>query len=308
MKELLAAFLILIVSPALAHDMRGLGHKSMQINAKVSHAVIRNQAERQADPDAKYIFQRLLLWKQGQRLKACFMDGTAAEKAHVIGAAAELLRRTTANLHFDFGSAPNYRACDFSKTPIDDVRVSFAYGCCNAYVGRNAHSPDPYVQQGPSINLEGILLQPDKQRIAMHELMHVMGFEHEHQAPDSPCEGEFIKEEIKKNTGWDDATYEVNLKPLARDHRSYKWSANDENSLMQYYFLETELKNGKNSPCFTGNNMVPSQRDIEGAQDAYPQGTARVAPARTKALMFGIAGSNAPAEVRDLARALATLD
>src|SRR5690349_19485724 len=103
LRKLFATVLTWVASPALAHDMRGLGHKSMEINARVTHAILGNQAEQQADPEAKYVYQRLLLWKRGQRLKACFMDGTAAEKTHVIGAVAELLQRTKANLHFDFG-------------------------------------------------------------------------------------------------------------------------------------------------------------------------------------------------------------
>jgi hypothetical protein len=134
--------------------------------------------------------------------------------------------------------------------------------------------------------------------------MHAGGFEHEHQAPDTPCK--FNKKAILARTGWSDQQYETNLQPLDKDSHAYKWTTYDNKSVMKYYFKPDELEDGEQSSCYSGENLKPSVRDIRGLQDAYTAPNVR--GDRERALIGGISSSSAPQPIRDLARALRQLD
>ncbi len=211
--------LVIAVAPkAAAHDLRSLGDQSLKISDLASTARLLELAATQPDPEARSVYARLLLWKTGATLKACFFDGTLAERDFFVRTTEELLSSSKANLKVDFGATPDYRGCN-DPGRRGDMRVSFSHGCCSAYVGRNAHYPIKDVLNGPTIKLEGILAeQPDRaKQVVMHEVMHAWGFEHEHQAPDAPCE--FNKKLIQARTGWDDEEYRTNLARIDRDSR-----------------------------------------------------------------------------------------
>jgi hypothetical protein len=289
-----------------AHDIKGLANPSVKLAADLNVRSLQLLADKQPDPDARYVYSRLLLWTPSQALRSCFINGTSEEREFVVRTARELLDGKGVNLSFDFGLGPQYRACS-EVGRRSDVRVSFQDSCCAAYIGRTAHHPQ--VKDGPSVFLQGVLsFDPEKQRqIVMHELLHVIGFDHEHQSPAVNCEQEFDKAKILAAYGWTEAEFATNLKQLERDTHSYTWSVYDTTSIMKYYFDPAFLKKGQQSPCYSSENYLPSDRDYEGLRNAYPAAAA-VGPDRSRAVMGDIAASNSPAAVRELARELRSLD
>ena len=289
-----------------AHDVRGLSNPSVKLATELNIRLLQQLAQKEQDPDARYVYSRLLLWTPGQALRSCFMNGTREERELIVKTAGELLNGKDVNLSFDFGSPPQYRACSESGRR-SDVRVSFQNSCCAAYIGRTSHSPQ--VKDGPSVFLEGVLqYDADKRRqTVMHELLHAIGFDHEHQSPAVDCEQEFNKSKILAAYGWNDADFKTNLQQLERDSHSYTWSSYDNKSIMKYYFDPKLLNNGQQSPCYSPENYLPSDRDYEGLRNAYPAAAA-VEPSRSRAALGTVAGSNSPAAVRDLARELQSLE
>jgi hypothetical protein len=299
--------LVLWSVPVAGHDLRGLGDNSLKISDLVSSERLQELAAAQADPEARSVYAQLLLWRRGSTLKACFFSGTQEERNFFVGTTAELITLSKVNLKVDFGAAPAYRYCS-EPGRAADMRVSFSHGCCSGYVGRLAHYPESDVLNGPTIKVEGILADGSDRakKTIMHEVMHSWGFEHEHQAPDAPCE--FNKAVVQIKTGWSDDEYADNLERLNRNVRFYKWTSYDNDSIMKYFFPADELKDGTNSPCYSQENLVPSARDIKGLQDAYPSMPPAISRQRERALVGGIATSDAPKPIRDLARALRQLD
>lgn len=289
-----------------AHDIRGLANPSIKLAQDLNIRSLQLLADKQPDPDARYVYSRLLLWTPGQALRSCFRNGTDEEREFVVRTARQMLDGKEVNISFDFGSGPQYRACSEAGRR-SDVRVSFQDACCAAYVGRTSHHPQ--VKDGPSVFLQGILgYEPNKRRqIVMHELLHALGFDHEHQSPATNCEKEFDKDKILAAYGWTETDFRTNLKQLERDTHSYTWSSYDTKSIMKYYFEVTFLKKGQQSPCYSPENYLPSERDYEGLKNAYPQ-VAAVGTDRARAVLGNIAASDSPAAVRELASELRALE
>src|SRR5467141_3158744 len=125
----LVTFLAALVGPfsgLSAHDIGGLANKSIALSNELNISALTKLGNQQADPGAKYVFSRLLLWSPGQTLKACFSGGTVAEKELVRTSVVKLLDGKGVNIVIDFGSAPSYRSCDGAG---GDLRISFSAGC-----------------------------------------------------------------------------------------------------------------------------------------------------------------------------------
>jgi Astacin (Peptidase family M12A) len=296
----------LSISTPSAHDIGGLANKSIALSNELNVSALTKLANQQREPGARYVFSRLLLWTIGQQLKACFYEGTADEKDAVVQAVHKLLDGKGVNIGIDFGAATSYRPCDGPGASGGDLRISFSRGCCAAYIGRTALAPD--VKGGPSIFLQGVTkYDPDiAQQTIMHEVMHALGFNHEHQSQQSPCK--FKKDEIEAAYGWSDQQYETNLKQLEQSSRSYTWSSYDPTSIMKYYFKPEYLVDGEQSKCYSTNNLLPSSRDYDGLKLAYPQAPPPISKQQTREALDVIAASQAPAQVKALARELRKLE
>src|SRR4051812_41132695 len=94
------------ISPVSGHDIRGLGDNSQKISDLVATSRLLELAGTQVDPEARSVYARLLLWKTGDTLAACFFDGTQDEKASVVRTTEELISLSKVNLNIDFRPPP----------------------------------------------------------------------------------------------------------------------------------------------------------------------------------------------------------
>jgi hypothetical protein len=296
----LSAFLVFIPNGGGSHDLSGLGDLSVKLDKTINHALMQHLALREQNEGKRYVLARLLLWPTGRALLSCFMNGSNKEKQLIVETAAELLKDKGANVSFDFGPAPAYRPCPIPPRGAD-VRISFSDPCCAAFVGTKSLLEN--VRDGPSVKLKGILNYDDAKRrqIVMHELLHVLGFEHEHKSPDIFCEPEFKKDVVMALTGWLDAEYKGNIERLDDNSHSYKWSDYDPASIMTYHLDAKAFKKGKDSVCYAGDNLTPSQMDIAGLRDAYPADPP-VSNVQARDVLGTLTGPNLPSVLIELAR------
>lgn len=220
------------------------------------------------DDGARWVLSRTLLWRPGSTLRACFMNGSGSEasRAAVINDAEYLVGNqahpVNLKIAFSDGSGTN---CKGTGPYTEDIRVSFTEGCCSAYVGRVSHNVA--VAKGANVFLQDGLDDPT----VKHELLHALGFQHEHQRPDSPCD--FNYDVIATAYGWSMAEVRNNFDKLDKNSSKLADSpAFDGASIMKYYFDPSFLKQGTSSPCYEPRAADLSPGDWDGLRKAYPQG------------------------------------
>lgn len=294
----LAFVFVLIASPGTGHDLRGLSDRSITLANELNVSALTKLANQQPDPGVRYVLSRLLLWAPGQRLRGCFYEGTSEEKLLVTAAVKKLLDGKGVNIEIEFGTAPDFQSCSGSE----ELRVSFANGCCSAFIGRTSLAAE--LKNRPSIKLQGITKYSPEIAVqtVMHEFMHGLGLNHEHQSPSAPCK--FKKDEILAAYGWKDKDYNTNMKQLEQSSRSYLWSSYDPSSIMKYYFDSSYLVDGDESKCFSKDNLLPSKRDYEGLRLAYPANRPPISAEQTRSAFDAIAASGASERAKALAREL----
>lgn len=219
-----------------------------------------------------------------------------------------------ANIRFDFG--PNAEAGQFREwrnTDTEyaaDVRIAFMTGDDGGYwssVGNDSVKPSLVKPGQAPMNFEGFPdeLPQDWKATVLHEFGHALGFEHEHQSPEAPCETEFrwnddpgyvptrdiYRQFISDSQGrrpgiytelggppnnWNKEQIDFNLRQLPR---SADWilTSFDRESIMKYQFEPWMFIHGTQSGCYSTENLVLSKVDLEAARKIYPRSSNEIA-------------------------------
>lgn len=263
--------LVYCFSPgAFAHDAIGMAHPSLQRAEEVS-AAASQLAIVATQQRMRSVLDKIARWEPGSKLIACFYGGDIKTRERVIAAGRKWLEDAEVNLKVDFGASPNYRSCGVEQRRSgskEDIRIGFRDKGHWSWVGTQSHDVD-----GPSMNLQNFDADPvadqEFNRIVMHEFGHAFGFQHEHQSPAAPDCG-FNIPRIKSVLGWTDEEISVNFAKLRVNHKAYRWSQPDPQSIMMYSLDPSLFRDGERSPCYVRQNNSLSLQDRRGMIDAYP--------------------------------------
>jgi hypothetical protein len=221
-----------------------------------------------------------------------------------------------ANITFDFGPASaSGRFREWTDADVKyaaDVRIAFRGGEDGGYwsmVGNDSVKPSLKKPGEASMNFEGFPdeLPSDWQSTVLHEFGHALGFEHEHQSPNAPCEAEFrwdddqgyvqtrdlynqfVSDPQGRRPGiytvlggppnkWHKDKIDFNLRQLPN---STDWilSMFDKTSIMKYQFDPWMFTLGDQSKCYSTENLILSTLDVEAAETTYPRSSNQIAQA-----------------------------
>ncbi|SCM71073.1 hypothetical protein KL86PLE_100003 [uncultured Pleomorphomonas sp.] len=269
-----SAFLALGITLAMmgiadAHNEWGTFNPEFNDEAAPLLAEVAKLNDTAPDEDARYFYSRALLWKPGQTLKGCFIGGTQAERKFIFDSAAKLLNGARINIIIDFQNLNPFPDCrkDARGLYPEEIRIAAGAGasCCSAHIGRNG------VKKANSDKANVFLGGRLEDWQVWHELIHALGFFHEHQKPGAPCRFDYA--EIQRLWGWDATKVKTNFDRLNNDERDFRLSGGfDVKSIMDYYQSSpTMLVDGTRSPCY---NPAPAKTltttDLEGLRLAYP--------------------------------------
>jgi hypothetical protein len=227
------------------------------------------------------VLDQFKLWPLNESLIICFNNGDRTLQKVFVQTSQRWLPGTS--LKFDFGSGPSYRACTAGGSA--HIRVSF-----NPLAGHWSYVGTDSLKYKTSLNIgySAVPANPVERKlleeIILHEVGHAIGFEHEHQSPESKCEEEFAWPKVyqfaKTEWGWvkadgsvDKEAVDFNLRVLTSAER-LRITPYDRLSIMHYYFEPVLFKRGKDSRCFVGHNQTLSQTDRDLAREAYPPNAA----------------------------------
>jgi hypothetical protein len=195
------------------------------------------------------------LWRPGQVLRVCFLDGETSVRAKV-----ESMARTWeefANIHFNF--------CDDLQA---EIRISFTHDPGSwSQVGKDALGVAP---NEPTMNL-GWLRPRSPQvwydRTVLHEFGHALGCIHEHQSPVAgiPWNKPAVYRYYKTQLGWTEDMVDTNLFKLYETSQT-QFSEFDPKSIMIYPISRQLTLNGFE----VGWNGVLSEMDKSFIGSKYP--------------------------------------
>jgi hypothetical protein len=253
---------LLAASNAFAHDVWGVANPQFPPAAGLTVADLKKLIENEPDEDKRYVYERAILWKPGQVLKGCFIGGSEGQRTRIVSVINELLRPDV-NIKIEFGDGTP-RDCQRGADGRygENIRISLQDGCCQAYVGRVAMNAS--VAKGPNVNISG----SSDNFIIKHEILHALGFHHEHQKPANGCE--FNYPAIQSAYGWTRQTVEDNFNAMPNSTKYVFSNQLDGKSIMKYYFSPELLVGGTNSPCYSRPVNDLSDEDWLGLKSAYP--------------------------------------
>ncbi len=219
------------------------------------------------------VLDKFKLWPVGKTLSVCFVNGERALRSFFVDASQDWTIGTS--IKFDFSENSEFREC--ASAPSSDIKVAFFNDGNWSYVGTDSLK---YLTNGATLNIGDASRAPfsklDKtslKRVILHELGHALGFEHEHQSPESQCEKEFdwpaIYKFAKKHWKWEETEVNLNFRALVSSERLLTTPYNPQ-SIMHYHLLPVFFTRGINSVCYVGQNNVLSDVDRQAAASVYP--------------------------------------
>jgi hypothetical protein len=244
-------------------------------------------------------------WKPGEVVTVAFKGGTEGLRQQIVSAVKAWTE--AANVTFDFGNkSPSGTFREWTVSDADYkalVRISFDSEGYWSFVGHDSVDKTLVKPNEASMNFEGFnrALPGDWEATVLHEFGHALGFDHEHQIPQSACQtdfrwdddpgyvptrdmnGQFTPDDHDRNPGlytllggppnnWSRDVVDFNLKELAFT-KDLRLTAFDRLSIMKYYFDAWMFKSGEKSACYGPENLVLSDNDKKAVAEVYPRGS-----------------------------------
>lgn len=255
-------------------------------------------------------------WSPGQKVTVAFFGGGPTLYANIEAAAREWTQGDRANLQLEFRDPTTQNFRQWSPSDVTftaNIRVSFDQEGYWSYVGTDSINEAVVKPGESSLNLQSfnVELPMDWRAVVRHEFGHALGFYHEHQHPDDPCDfrweddagyvatvdriGQYIVDRQGRRPGvytvlggppnnWPRWKVDANLRSLTSS-RMLDTSPFDNSSIMKYVFPSWMFVEGQSSHCFSAReNEELSPGDIAAARRAYPRSAEDIA--RIKALQF----------------------
>lgn len=261
-------------------------------------------------------------WKPGQTISVAFLGGSDELCREIAEATKPIME--ACNITLDFGGATPRRWSEADKTHSADIRVSFDKRGYFSLVGTDSINttigqPTERVGGRPhqcSLNLGGFTVsRPNGWKgTVLHEFLHALAFQHEHQNMRGACENEFrweddegyqpttdergtfITDPIGKRPGiytflagppnvWPRAKTDHNLRPQEGTAGPF-----DQASIMLYRFPPIFYKSTP-SPCApSGSATALSDGDRQGLRHLYPSDGAATLIAERQAKILDAMG------------------
>lgn len=276
-----AVFVAWTLLPASAHDFvnakrgQGMPPSDPYANDDLSKFIPANVTDR-TKMRLRGVINRLHIWKAGQTLKVCFIEGTSTARRRVLAIAKQW--ETLGNIRFDFGDANAPRNCTQDRA---DIKIAFSESAADggywSYIGTVG------LNYNPSMNLEGFGADElpqgvslDKMRgIILHEFGHALGLEHEHQSPAAACDQKINWPAAYlwgRGMGWSQREVEFNLRTIVSGRGDeLEFTRHDSESIMHYNLPAVLFKEGERSECYISKqNTVISTADANFLKKIYP--------------------------------------
>jgi hypothetical protein len=270
--------LVSICSASLAHDLRGIVSERNSLDAATEKkfediATLKRlmaQRVKAGDKGLEAVVRTAMRWPKSS-ISVCFFGGNPVAHERVVSIAADWYQDT--GVRFDFGPAEARRAC--SPAQVSDIRVSFAPGSGHwAYVGTSAKHVAANL---PTMNLDALdhadPISEYERSVIVHEFGHALGFEHEHQSPNSGCQEEFDWDYLDATMGWPPEKVRFNMARFDQTTSANELEATafDSESTMLYSLDSRAFKNPQTAKCLIRKpNPRPSRIDLRSAAYLYP--------------------------------------
>jgi hypothetical protein len=222
--------------------------------------------------------KRLDLWPAGYELKVCFLKsrprlGWTRATTLVMSTFQEVLSFTNLTAK-DIGKCRTDEA-----EPKADIRVAFRNKDGDwSTVGRleaQEITNNPKKSREATMGLDSLgtakRIDAELKGTVRHEILHGIGFEHEHQRPDVDCHFKPAKE-IAKIIGWKVTDVKDNFDLIELERNDILTDKFDPKSIMLYQLEAKYFRNGRKSPCYivkSNNNL--SELDLKTLRVAYPK-------------------------------------
>jgi hypothetical protein len=164
----------------------------------------------------------------------------------------------------DLAAGLAFRLADHGE--VGDIRVSFRCSGHWSYLGRTALRI-PESQATLNVELDRGNDTREWDRVVLHEVLHAVGFEHEHQHPQAqiPWNREAVYEFYGRTQGW--SREQIDFQVLNRgEPKRLRTSGVDDASIMQYPVPRELTTNGYS----VGWNTRMTASDVTLLRDLYP--------------------------------------